>query len=225
MAFSFLLLVLSAFSSAHADSATVTALAAAEIGKSYPSARIQLTSDVQWDQAIDQTAIRSITLSSENNGRAFLSAAAQDENGSHIVNGSVMFNAMVPAQIAVRRIQPGEPLTASLFTSQEVNVSSGQWYAYRGLFMGANAQVTGLQTRQTILEGQPLLSSAIEKIPDVRRGDEIQVHLVSGALTLSTIGVSEETGYLNNPIRVMTQKTKRELVGKLLPGNVVEVKL
>jgi flagella basal body P-ring formation protein FlgA len=223
------LFFLSSFSSYGAESVpAVSTMLRNEISKSYPGARVELTSEVRWDQQIDNGAlsgVRFIQVNSDDVGRVYFTATTEDDNGQHLYNGTVNFAALVPAEVAVRRIQPGEALSPQLFILQDINIASSQWYLYKGLVMSTTTVVSGLQTRQTILEGQPLLSSSVEKIPDVRRGDEIQVHLVSGGLTLSTIGVSEETGYVNNSIRVMTQKTKRELVGKLLPGNIVEVRL
>ena len=44
-------------------------------------------------------------------------------------------------------------------------------------------------------------------------------------MSLTTAGTAEEPAYFDAPVRVMAAKTKRELVGKLLAGGVVEVRL
>ena len=49
----------------------------------------------------------------------------------------------------------------------------------------ATTDIAHLEARQTILEGQTLLSSAVERIPDVRRGDSVRVQLVSNGIMLS----------------------------------------
>ena len=141
--------------------------------------------------------------------------------------GYAAFSAFLPAWVASRRVFPNEKLDANAFTKQEVNVASGQYRDMRGLIVIAKADdnLASLQSRQTLLEGGILLSSAIERIPDVRRGDAIRINLVSGGLTLTIPGVAEEPAYLTGHVRVMTNQTKRELLGELEPGGVVEVRL
>jgi flagella basal body P-ring formation protein FlgA len=89
----------------------------------------------------------------------------------------------------------------------------------------ADQAIANYEAIQTIMEGQFLVTSSFRKVPDVRRGDSIRVNIVSNGLILMALGTSEESGYINHSIRVRTGKTKRELVGKLLPGGVIEVKL
>jgi flagella basal body P-ring formation protein FlgA len=93
------------------------------------------------------------------------------------------------------------------------------------VILDQSSDITKLQARQTLIEGQPLLSSAVERVPDVRRGDFVRVKIVSNGLTLSAQATASEPGYLNGPVRVLTAQTKRELSGKLISSGVVEVKL
>jgi flagella basal body P-ring formation protein FlgA len=120
---------------------------------------------------------------------------------------------------------PGDSISDSQFTVQEIDIASGLNREIRGLILSPTANLARLETRQTILEGQPLLSSQVRKMPDVRSGDAVRIELVSGSLTLTTLGTVSEPGFLNEQIHVMSQKTKRELIGTLLPDHVVEVKL
>jgi flagella basal body P-ring formation protein FlgA len=69
------------------------------------------------------------------------------------------------------------------------------------------------------------MSSAVERVPDVRRGDSVRVRIISNGLTLTAQAMASEPGYLNGPVRVLTAQTKRELSGKLVSTGVVEVKL
>jgi flagella basal body P-ring formation protein FlgA len=106
-----------------------------------------------------------------------------------------------------------------------VNVAQGLAYQYRGVMIPSKESIDGLQARQTILEGQYPLASGVEKVPDVRRGDAIQVKILSGEIQLSTMATVQEPGYLNQNVRILTQKSKKELVGMLKEGGIVEVKL
>lgn len=139
--------------------------------------------------------------------------------------GQARFSAMVPTFVAVKRIHPGDKISRGDFQIQSVNVAQGLAYQYRGVMIGSKESVDGLQARQTILEGQYPLTSGVERMPDIRRGDTVQVKIVSGDIQLSTLGTVQEPGYLNRSIRILTQKTKKELVGLLKEGSIVEVKL
>jgi flagella basal body P-ring formation protein FlgA len=132
---------------------------------------------------------------------------------------------MVPARVATTRIMPGEAIQAAQFIEQEVDVAHGMNHDIRGLIVSPSLELNRLETRQTVLEGQPLLSSEIKRMPDVRRGDPVRIQLVSGSLTLTTLGTASEPGYLDQQVHVMSQKTKRELIGTLLPDNIIEVRL
>jgi flagella basal body P-ring formation protein FlgA len=139
--------------------------------------------------------------------------------------GQARFSAMIPTYVASRRIRPGEKLLRSDFQLQSVNVAQGLAHQYRGVMLPAKESIDGLQARQTILEGQYPLASGVEKVPDVRRGDAIQVKILSGEIQLSTMATIQEPGYLNQNVRILTQKSKKELVGMLKEGGIVEVKL
>jgi flagella basal body P-ring formation protein FlgA len=222
-----------AFSPAHAEAPGLDALVRAEIAKRFPGARIELTSPLQWTQVADspgkaapQGEIISVSLGDETvRGEAPFSVESRDEGGLRISWGRVNYNAMVPARVATTRIMPGEAIQATQFIDQEVDVAHGMNHDIRGLIVSPSLELSRLETRQTVLEGQPLLSSEIKRMPDVRRGDPVRIELVSGSLTLTTLGTASEPGYLDQQVHVMSQKTKRELIGTLLPDNIIEVRL
>jgi flagella basal body P-ring formation protein FlgA len=220
-----------------------------EIGKRFPGARIELSSPIQWTQAVDNpnaardqnnpasdphAEIVSINLGDEN-GRGEIPFSVQTrsptnsqeglETSLHTDWGHVSYRAFITARVAVNRILPGQAIDPTQFVPQEIDVASGFNHEIRGLILPAAAEITRLEARQTILEGQPLLTSKVEQMPDVRRGDPVRIELVSGSLVLTTQGTASEPGFLNGQVHVMSQKTKRELVGTLLSDNVVEVRL
>jgi flagella basal body P-ring formation protein FlgA len=186
------------------------------------TARIEFAGPIRWTRGeapteTEQVKILSVTARGE--------AQFVVRNGENSVEGIVPYSAWVAAKVATRRVMPGETLQADAFHTQEVNVASGLGYEFRGVVMPGDTDVGALEARQTILEGQFLASSAVRKTPDVRRGDVVRIHLISNGVTLSTLGIAEEAGYFSKQVRVMTQKTKRELLGELSPGRIVEVKL
>jgi flagella basal body P-ring formation protein FlgA len=189
------------------------------LGHEYPSARIDLNGPIKLIRGEFPSQIRSVSLTSEPvRGEAHL-----------LINGTVeissVYEALMSARIAKRRIPPGQKLDADMFVEQEVNVASGLAYEMRGLILPQEEDVTRLETRQTVMEGQFLVSNAVQKIPDIRKGDSVSIHISSGKLSLTTQGFAAEPGFSDNPIKVIVAKSKRELTGELRPGGSVEVNL
>jgi flagella basal body P-ring formation protein FlgA len=209
-----------------AESDTVSAAVNTELSKRFPQARIELTDELHWTSSRPEGEIVSIRVGDENaRAQAGFTIETRDEQGVHHGYGYTTFAAWIPARVLVRRVLPGEKLANDQFALQEVNVASGALREFRGVIMDQSSDITKLQARQTLIEGQPLLSSAVERVPDVRRGDSVRVKIVSNGLTLSAQATASEPGYLNGPVRVLTAQTKRELSGKLISSGVVEVKL
>lgn len=195
-----------------------------EIEKNYSGARIQLNSDVRWVRGGKSWEGEALKFIGED-GRGNAHFSLQNSAGYFVAEGWVAFSAWVEARTAQRRVHPGDLLIPSGFSTRQVDVASGQSHDYRGVILPAAADLAGLEAIQTILEGQLLVSSAVRRVPDVRRGDAIRVLLKSNDLALSLPGIAQEPSYLNRQVKVMTVRTKRELMGQLMPNGVVEVKL
>ena len=69
------------------------------------------------------------------------------------------------------------------------------------------------------------LQTAVERVPDVRRGDTVKIRVISGDLKLLTLGIAQENGLTGSKVRVVSRTTNQELVGQLKQDGVVEVKL
>lgn len=135
------------------------------------------------------------------------------------------YEAWVNVPVATHRIYPNVKLKNDDFRIQPVNVASGPARDYRGVMIASETNFDRMESRQSILEGQFVVNSAVQKQPDVRRGDTVKLELVSGELSLTTQGVIQEPASIGAMVRVLTNKTKRELVGKLKENNTVEVAL
>ena len=203
----------------------VSPLLQAQLQLKYPEGRVEMTDVLHFSRGTGSAVHPQIRILTET-ARGEVQFAVLGETPEEYSEGWTSFAAWADGQVAVRRIHPGEALTADLFRKMKINVALGAARESRGILFGtAQGEIKGLQSRQTILEGQLLTTSAVEKTPDIRRGDVIQVHLHTGVLELSTAGVAEEPGYLNRTVRVTASKTKRELVGLLRPDGIVEVNL
>jgi flagella basal body P-ring formation protein FlgA len=215
---------------ARADDRALGASIRQEIADAYPGARIEITGPVVWFRGEPPANVSAVRFLGENGrGEGQIEIRGLNEDGdvakSVTAEGMVPFSAMVPAHVAIRRVLPGDKLDPDLFLTKSIDVARGQAREMRGILYPGISSVAGLEARQTILEGQALTSSAVQKMPDLRRGDSVSIHLISGGLTLTVPGTSEEPGYLDGRVRVLSAKTKRELVGKLQPGGIVEVQL
>jgi flagella basal body P-ring formation protein FlgA len=194
-----------------------------ELVKRFPGASVDLLPGSTFPSGRDDLAVTQVRILSEaGTGTADYSTTYSD--GSTAL-GQVRFSAMVPTFVASKRVHPGDKLSRGDFQIQPINIASGMAYQYRGVMLSAKEKIDGLQARQTILEGQYPLTSGVERIPDIRRGDPVELKIVSGEIQLSTMGQVQEPGYLGESIRVLTQKSKKELVGKLREGGIVEVRL
>ncbi len=189
-----------------------------DLAKKYPKAKVDVGTSIQWLRGGLPQEIADVRILNET-GRGDV----QFSVGTSL--GSVSYSAWAPVHVAVRRILPGEKLAADQFVSQEINLVSGQAFQYRGVILPEGAAIEGLEARQTILEGQNLLTTAVQRTPDIRRGDVVRIELQSGDLRLTTQGIAQEPSYLSQPVHVISAKTKRELIGTLSSAGVVEVKL
>ncbi|MEK6579048.1 MAG: flagellar basal body P-ring formation chaperone FlgA [Bdellovibrionota bacterium] len=192
-----------------------------KIQERYPNARIEILGEIHWAGTAGPDAADFIEITQEGKGEARFTV----KNSRESADGSVYFAAWMGAHIASKRIAPGEKLNPADFTLQELNVSKGEAYEYRGVILPSNTGLMGLESRQTILPGQFLTRNAVQKTPDLRRGDAVQIRFISGDLSVVTPGMAEEPAYLDDRVKVMAQKTKREFIGKLTETGVVEVKL
>jgi len=194
------------------------------IAKQYPGTKVVLNPQIHWTHGGLSESFQGVSVLGESSrGEVMFSITAA--NGSRGGEGWANFSAWTQARMAAKRVHPGDRLTADMFVLRDVDVAYGQAHELRGVILEPETPVTGLEARQSVLEGQMLLSTSVQRVPDLRRGDTVTVQLVSNGLSLQTQGVAEEPAYTGDQVRVSASKTKRELVGRLSPSGTVEVKL
>jgi len=135
------------------------------------------------------------------------------------------YQALVKAPIAIRRIYPNTKLKKEDFRIDTINVAVGTAHDYRGVILYSDAKLDQMESKQTILEGQFVLSNAVQRQPDVHKGEMVKLELSSGDLTLTTSAVIQENASIGERVHVLTAKTKREMIGKVLEDHSVEVVL
>lgn len=191
-----------------------------ELSKRLPDARLELIGDVRWVSEFGSDVISDLRIL-EDTAKGDVHFTVNESEGE----GWISFSAWTPAWVAIKRVFPGQKLSSEMFVLQDVNVASGTAREYRGVLLRKDQELTSLEAKQTVLEGQYALSTAVQRVPDVRKGESVRIQLLSGEVVLNTAGTAEETAYLDGTVRVMIAKTKRQLVGKLRSGGVVEVQL
>lgn len=200
-----------------------------EISKNFGSVQVEVSGPIRWSNGSQPHHPKFAQyLGDDGRGNAhFLvqSGGAPARGQGQFAEGWIHFSAKMQARVAVRRVRPGEPLANDSFVIQTIDVALGRAYDYRGVVLPIETRVSRLEATQTILEGQLLVSTSVRQIPDVQRGDALQIQLISNGVNLSVPGIAEEPGYFNKQIRVMAGKQKRELKGVLMPGGTVEVNI
>lgn len=161
-------------------------------------------------------------LEDRDNGVALLELNSTDGNTVKI---QTPYQALVNAPIAVRRIYPNTKLKREDFKVEALNVAAGTARAYRGAIILDLSKLEQMETRQSIMEGQFVVSNAVQKQPDVRKGETVKLELNSGELSLITAAVVQENGSVGDRVHVITAKTKKDVVGKIREDRSIEVTL
>ena len=193
---------------------------AKEIQKKYPEARIEVTQGLERLYAAFLMSVSRVALETDEAGMAVMRL-----EGSETKNVRVAYHAWVKVPVPKKRILPRSALNQELFVIQEVDIASGIGRQYRGVLLPVDTNFEGLESIQTLLEQQAVLTTAVQKAPDVRPGSQVQIRVISGQLTLSTSGVAQEMATIGSQVRVTTAGAKKELVGKLTENKIVEVVL
>lgn len=161
-------------------------------------------------------------IEDRSNGVAILDLVGDD---GATVRIQTPYQAFVNAPVASRKILPNTRIKAEDFRIEKINVAVSPAREYRGSMITDLASLENSETRQTILEAQFVVNSAIQRSPDVRKGEMIKLQMVSGDLSLTTAATVLENGSIGERVRVLTSRTKKEVVGKIKSDHTIEVNL
>lgn len=200
-----------------------------ELSKRFSGARITYLSDWQWKgQEITQIN-RVVSVFDNNKGEITIELEGTSTDSNRMLRSQVVadFSATIKAFVAKRRVQPGEKLGFEIVALQDVDVTQGMNAGLRGMLLTQDQEsnILKLESRQTLLENQPVLTSAVQKIHDIKKGDPVRVKLIAGNVVLSTSGISSEAGYRDAMIHVLTLPSKKDVVGKFIGNGIVEIHL
>lgn len=193
-----------------------------QLALKYPGARVEVLGAVQWLRGGRLPRWSTLSLQGES-PRAQLQFEIRGEEGASL--GQVGFAVWMPAYQALRRVMPGEKLSADQFVVQQINLAQGPASELKNSLLSSESMLEGLEARQTIIEGSSLTSYAVQRSPDIKRGEAVQILIRSGDLVLTTHGTALEAGYKNSRVKVLSTRTKRELNGSLTADGKIEVNL
>lgn len=195
-----------------------------QIKRLYPECSVELQGPLRWTQG-QMPGSDWIVRVSGDSGRGEVYLHGESADYTEQSYGVARFRATLSVRLATRRIKIGERLMPENFRTEQVLVSSGPYQAQRLDLATSTLSLDRLESAATLIEGAPLYLSQVQKIPDIRRGDRVQIKLMGKGLVLSTSGLAEESGLIHGRVRVMTSRSKRELVGEVMEDGSVEVAL
>lgn len=191
-----------------------------------PYAEVRIPNLEKLSQSQEIRDLKSIAdvrvIEDRSNGVAILDLIGDDGASVRI---QTPYQAFVNAPVANRKILPNTRIKAEDFRVEKINVAVSPAREYRGSMVTDLANLENSETRQTILEAQFVVSSAIQRSPDVRKGEMIKLQMVSGDLSLTTAATVLENGSIGDRVRVLTSRTKKEVVGKIKSDHTIEVNL
>jgi flagella basal body P-ring formation protein FlgA len=192
------------------------------LSAAHPGARVEVLELAAANPAQSPSEAESVSLL-QAPGRGEARLVARLRNGA--AEYRARYAAFVPAMVPIRRVLPGEALSGDVLVRREVNIAEGLANELRGILLPVGEDLSRLEARQTLVEGAFVTTTAVRRTPDLRRGDAVRVDVVTGDVRLSAQAMALEPAAISQRVRVQTMKTRRELVGVLREGGVVEVRL
>jgi len=134
----------------------------------------------------------------------------------------------VPVEVSIYRrvlvtatsIPRGTVLSAQMVSYMEADIAG-----YGGTYMDHIEQVVGLQTRKTLVSGDILRPSLLEKPRIVVRGEQVQVIAQTGAIAVKTNAKALANGRKGDKIRVQNTDSKKVFEAFITAPGQVEVHL
>lgn len=107
--------------------------------------------------------------------------------------------AFAPVMVARRALRAGEPVRPSDIAAEERDIAGSG-----GTLLDADPGLADAHWRATrfVQAGAPLRRADLEPAPEVLRGQQVRVNLVSGLFTIETTGIARDEGRLGAVIAV-----------------------
>jgi flagellar basal body P-ring formation protein FlgA len=86
-------------------------------------------------------------------------------------------------------------------------------------------ELVGMQLTRPLAAGAPIVSSMVEALPIVKRGQKVRIVATSGALHLTATGFAHSDGKLDQMIKVQNINSNKTIYGRVSAPGTVEVLL
>lgn len=144
-------------------------------------------------------------------------------NGEQKIN--IEANIYVGAYFPKNKIKPREQLSEDMFEVKRLNIVREKGHQFRAVILSIDEPLSEYQSKQTLLPGDFLTINSIQKTPVVKVGERVQMRLWSGGVMLNAPIVIQQAGFIGDTIQVEVLSTKKQLQGKLIDAQTVEVHL
>ncbi len=183
-------------------------------------ARVHSASE-SFDASLSNLTIEIDTSSLKERGRSVLALRFKSETGQLVRHVVIEADAIIQKKIAVatRQLNRGETLKASDFRWEWREATNIPTYAIQG-----EAPI-GRVLRASISQGAPLDANRFEAVSTVKKGARVQIKVVGKGITISALGVAQESGQVGQTIRVMNTDSKKEIFGTITGEEAVEVRI
>ena len=112
--------------------------------------------------------------------------------------------------IANRKIKSKEKITKDDISMKQIKLNTRS-----NNYIFNQKHIIGKQAKYTVIKGSPFVSRSIERIPDISKGDNIQVLLQSKNYEIKADAVALDSGMIGDMIRLKTE-TKKIFRGKII---------
>lgn len=146
----------------------------------------------------------------------FIANAVSETGQVHRING--MATLIVPVPVPLRRMMPGEIISASDLGAVELPASRVGTFAVIDPM-----ELIGMQVRSLLTEGRPVMVQAVMQPLVIGRGSLVTIRYVDGALELTAPGRALGDAHRDQEVRVINLVSNTSVVGIATTDGTVEV--
>lgn len=124
----------------------------------------------------------------------------------------------VPALVPVRRMTPGEIVTAGDLAPADIPLNSLPGSALR-----LRGELLGKEVQRVLIAGRPVLAASVREPRAVRRGDQVLIAFSRAGVDLTAPGRALQDGILGDQVRVVNLASNRTITAAVAGSGRVTV--
>ena len=141
-------------------------------------------------------------------------------DGTSAWHGQVTLAAhqLTPVLVVKSTIQPGQLVTADLVSVEQRDLTQ-----VFGTPVDSLQNLLGLRTASLLAPGKIILTTDVQAVPVVKRGEFIPVRAHCGALIITVMAIAESDGTTGAIVRMKNADTREEFTARLLSRDEIEI--